>query len=88
MSDHYAVCLSVSQGGYDTRANCHLLYASQHDETMMSIEWPTMPPQSDPENAGEWLFNVLSDLVANFDAHQVTKAERRPRGGQQAAPSA
>lgn len=81
MTDHYAVCLSVSQGAYDTQASCHLLFADRHSETMMRIEWPDMPPQSDPENAGEWLFNVLSDLVANFDAHQVQGAERRPRGG-------
>lgn len=85
MSQHYAVCLSVSQGKFDARASCHLLYATDQDETMMSIEWPTMPAQSDPENPGEWLFNVLSDLVTNFDAHQVTKAERGPRGDRQAA---
>jgi hypothetical protein len=79
MSDHYAVCLSVSQGAYDARAGAHLLYASKGEETMMHIEWPTMPAQPDPENPGEWLFNVLSDLVANFDAHAVTSAERKPR---------
>lgn len=85
MSDHYAVCLSVSQGVYDTQASAHLLYASGREETMMRIEWPVLPPESQPENPGEWLFNVLSDLVANFDAHQVTSAERRPRGAGQAA---
>mgnify|MGYP001313672746 CR=1 FL=1 len=79
MADHYAVCISVSQGAYDAKASCYLLYADQHSETMMNIEWPDMPPQTDPENPGEWLFNVLSDLVANFDAHQVQGAERRPR---------
>jgi hypothetical protein len=81
MADHYAVCLSVSQGAYDTRASCHLLFADQHFETMMCIEWPTLPPQSDPENPGEWLFHVLEDLVTNFDAHAVLSAERRPRDG-------
>ena len=55
MSDHYAVCLSVSQGVYEATATAHLLYADDHRETMMKIEWPVMPPQSDPENAGEWL---------------------------------
>lgn len=85
MADHYAVCISISQGAYDAKANCHLLYADRTTETMMNIEWPTMPPQTDPENAGEWLFNVLSDLVANFDAHQVTSADRRPRNDAQGA---
>lgn len=80
MSDHYAVCLSVSQGRYETTAVAHLLYADARDETMMRIEWPVLPPESNPENPGEWLFNVLSDLVANFDAHQVTAADRGPRG--------
>jgi hypothetical protein len=47
----------------------------------MCIEWPTLPPQSDPENPGEWLFHVLEDLVTNFDAHAVLSAERRPRDG-------
>jgi len=87
MSDHYAVCLSVSQGKYDTTAIAHLLYADEHRETMMRIEWPVLPPESNPENAGEWLFNVLSDLVANFDAHQVTQAETGPRGARKEAPS-
>jgi len=81
MSDHYAVCLSVSQGTYEATATAHLLYADDHRETMMKIEWPVMPPQSDPENAGEWLFHVLEDLVTNFDAHQVMSAESGPRGG-------
>lgn len=85
MSQHYAVCLSVSQGVYDARATAHLLAADDHRETMMRIEWPVMPPETDPENAGEWLFNVLSDLVANFDAHQVTNAETAPRGERQGA---
>ena len=79
MTDRYAVCLTVSQGAYDTKASCNLIYADARRETMMSIEWPTLPPQSDPENAGEWLFHVLEDLVANFDAHQVMSAEIRPR---------
>jgi len=88
MSDHYAVCLSVSQGAYDTTARAHLLYADEHRETMMSIEWPVLPPQSNPENAGEWLFHVLEDLVTNFDAHAVTSAETGPRGARGEAPSA
>lgn len=85
MSDHYAVCLSVSQGVYDTRASAHLLYATGKEETMMQIEWPVLPPQADPENPGEWLFHMLSDLVANFDAHAVTSAERGPRGARRGA---
>jgi hypothetical protein len=49
MADHYAVCLSVSQGAYDTRASCHLIFADQHFETMMCIEWgaPPPPPRAD-----------------------------------------
>lgn len=78
MSQHYAVSLSVSQGMYDVRASCSLLYSDGRDQTMMQIQWPALPPQSDPENAGEWLFHVLSDLVSNFDAHEVTGAERTP----------
>ena len=85
MSDHYAVCLSVSQGHYDTKASCHLLHTSGDTETMLSIEWPTLPPQSEPENAGEWLFHVLEDLVTNFDAHAVMSAETGPRGSRAAA---
>jgi hypothetical protein len=85
MSEHYAVCLSVSQGVYDTRASAHLLHVSGDRETMMRIEWPVLPPETQPENAGEWLFNVLSDLVANFDAHQVVNAETGPRGSRQGA---
>lgn len=80
MSEHYAVSLSASQGQYDTTAVAHLMYATDREETMMRIEWPVLPPETQPENPGEWLFNVLSDLVANFDAHQVTQAERGPRG--------
>ena len=80
MSDHYAVCLSVSQGKYEATAAAHLLYADDRTETMMKIEWPVMPPQTQPENAGEWLFHVLEDLVTNFDAHQVMSAETGPRG--------
>ena len=85
MSDHYAVSISISQGAYDTRASCCLLHASGDRETLMNIEWPVLPPQSDPENAGEWLFNILSDLVANFDAHMVQSAETKPRPGYKGA---
>lgn len=85
MSDHYAVSLSISQGSFDTRASAHLLYATGAEETMMHIEWPTLPPESQPDNPGEWLFNILSDLITNFDAHQVMSAERGPRGGREAA---
>ena len=79
MSDHYAVSISISQGKYDTKASCALLHASGDRETMMNIEWPVLPPQTDPENAGEWLFHILEDLVTNFDAHEVQSAETRPR---------
>ena len=85
MSEHFAVSISISQGRYDTTASCALLHASSDRETMMNIKWPVLPPQSDPENAGEWLFNILSDLVANFDAHEVHSAETRPRTGYQGA---
>jgi len=85
MSEHFAVSISISQGKYDTTASCCLLHAAGDRETMMEIKWPVLPPQTDPENAGEWLFNILSDLVANFDAHEVQSAETRPRPGTQGA---
>ena len=85
MSEHFAVSISISQGKYDTTASCALLHAGPDRETMMTIKWPVLPPQTDPENASEWLFNILSDLVANFDAHEVESAETRPRTGYQGA---
>lgn len=80
MTDHYAASLLLSQGAYDCRATAHLIFASGNDETLMEIEWPTVPPQSQPENPGEWLFYMLEEMVANFDAHAVKSASRRPRG--------
>lgn len=79
MTEYYAVSIGISQGAFGCKASANLLYTHGADETMMTIVWPEMPAQSDPENAGEWLFNCLSDLVANFDAHEVTGAERKPR---------
>jgi hypothetical protein len=88
MSEHYAVSISISQGAFDATANASLLYADEHTETMLTLRWPTMPPQTSPENAGEWLFHCLEDLVTNFDAHEVLAAETGPRGARKGAQSA
>ena len=78
MTTYYAAQLSVSQGKYDTRATAVLVFDDGFRQTMLNIDWPIMPPESDPENPGEWLFRVLEDLLTNFDAHQVTSATHEP----------
>lgn len=83
MSEYYAVHLTVSQGKFDTKACAGLVYSDQFHDTILQLEWPDMPPQSSPENAGEWLFRVLEELVTNFDSHQVRNAERKPIQGRQ-----
>lgn len=79
MTQYYAVSLSVSQGAFDATASGTLVYADDRQETVMSLVWPTMPPQPDPENAGAWLLNVLEDIVTNFHAHEVRGAKTGPR---------
>ena len=83
MSQFYAVSISISQGAFDCQARASLCYTDERTDTIMNIEWPDMPPQTDPENPGEWLFHCLEDLVSNFDAHAVTGAERKPRTDRQ-----
>lgn len=78
MTAYYAASISISQGKWDAQASCTLLHDDGIRRTMLTLEWPTMPPESDPENAGEWLFRVLEDLVTNFDAHQVMNATHEP----------
>jgi hypothetical protein len=78
VTTYYSCSLMLSQGLYDTRANAVLLVDDGVNATQLSIEWPVMPPQTDPENAGEWLFHILEDLVSGFDAHQVTNAKHEP----------
>lgn len=80
MTQHFAACISISQGAFDVTASVTLIHADEYRETCYQIKFPTIPPQSDPENAGEWLFHVLEDLVTNFDAHEIQSAETGPRG--------
>lgn len=84
MTTYYSCSMMLSQGAFDTRASAVLLYDDGVNATQLSIEWPVMPPQTDPENAGEWLFHILEDLVSNFDAHAVMSASNEPtRTGRQ-----
>ena len=88
MITYYAASISISQGKWDTQASCTLLYDDGVHRTMLTLQWPTMPPESDPENAGEWLFRVLEDLVTNFDAHQVMNATHEPTNARPGGPRA
>lgn len=84
MTTYYSCSMMLSQGAFDTRASAVLLYDDGVNATQLNIEWPVMPPQTDPENAGEWLFHILEDLVSNFDAHAVMGATNEPtRTGRQ-----
>lgn len=78
MTTYYAANLALSQGKYDARANAVLSYDDGQRQTTMTLAWPVMPPETDPENPGEWLFRLLEDLVTNFDAHQVLNATHEP----------
>lgn len=78
MTTYYSCSLMMSQGAYDARATAVLLYDDGVNATQLNIEWPVMPPQTDPENVGEWLFHLLEDLVSGFDSHQVTSAKNEP----------
>lgn len=78
MTTYYSCSMMLSQGSFDTRASAVLLYDDGVNATELHIEWPVMPPQTDPENAGEWLFHILEDLVSNFDAHAVMSAKNEP----------
>lgn len=88
MTTYYSAHLAVSQGKYDAQATAVLSYDDGLRQTTMSLAWPVMPPESDPENAGEWLFRLLEDLVTNFDAHQVLNAAHEPSRAAKGTPRA
>ena len=88
MTTYYSAHLALSQGKFDARATAVLTFDDGQRQTQLSLAWPVMPPESDPENPGEWLFRLLEDLVTNFDAHQVMNATHEPTNARPGGPRA
>ena len=78
MTDHYAACLSLSQGSNGTTARAFLLLSSEGRTHELALEWPPLGEINANLDVSEWLYSALSRLVTNYDDHLVVKAKLEP----------
>lgn len=71
----YAACLSFAQGGGAPTVTGTMLVSEEGRRTTISAQWK-LPHAIEAEgNPAEWLYSVLSRVVADFDDHVVTGAD-------------
>lgn len=75
MTDYYAACLSLSQGGEGTNVSASLALTAGEQTRELSLEWPNLGDINSDLDVAEWLYSALSRLVTNYD-EQVTRKAR------------
>lgn len=75
MNDIYAVAVSVSQSGAHITATATASHRQEDTRTSVSLAWTGLPALNADGDVGTWLYGVLSQMVYNFDDHDVTEAD-------------
>lgn len=73
-----SISLSAAQGGLGCVPTATICEATEERRTTISIQWADMAPISPGETPAEWVYNLLSRMVENFDDHLVTSIEVEP----------
>lgn len=71
MARIYAASLSLSQGAGVPQVHANLLVSEDGQQTMVELGWDLPTPINEEATPGEWLYAVLSRLVADYDDHVV-----------------
>lgn len=74
----YAVCISVSQYTEAPLVGATLTSLIDGQRVEMHLKWSGIPFLNCPDNAGTWLYGLLSQMVQNFDNHEVVSAVVEP----------
>lgn len=75
MGPIFAMSVTASQGSGDLSVSAHLSVHDGTRRTSVTIRWPEAQPKINGPEAPAWLYNVLSYLVENFDAHDIAHIE-------------
>lgn len=73
-----AISLTAANSGLGCTPCATIMETTEERRTTIRIEWADMAPISPGETPAEWVYNLLSRMVENFDDHLVMSIEVEP----------